>query len=94
MPSLHVGWNLLMGIALFRTIHHRFWQVLAIVMPLAMYLATILTANHFVLDGVIGSLVALTGLTIAMRISAPVSRRDVVERPMLRARRPEMKEAA
>ena len=76
MPSLHVGWNLLMGIALFRTIHHRFWQVLAVVMPLAMYLATILTANHFVLDGVVGSLVALIGLTIAMRISAPVPRRD------------------
>jgi hypothetical protein len=76
MPSLHVGWNLLMGIALFRTIHHRFWQLLAVIMPLAMYLATILTANHFILDGVIGSLVALIGLTIAMRISAPVSRRD------------------
>lgn len=71
MPSLHVGWNLLMGIAIFRTTQFRFWRTFALVMPLAMYLATILTANHFILDGIIGSLVALTGLAIAMRISSP-----------------------
>jgi hypothetical protein len=74
MPSLHVGWNLLMGIAIFRTTHHRFWRTFAVVMPLAMYAATILTANHFVLDGVAGSLVALTGLGIAHRVSTPAAR--------------------
>jgi hypothetical protein len=70
MPSLHVGWNLLMGIAIFQTTRHLFWKVFAVVMPLAMYLATILTANHFVLDGVVGALVALTGLVIARQIHA------------------------
>jgi PAP2 superfamily len=71
MPSLHVGWNLLMGIAIFTTTRNRFWRAFAIAMPLAMYLATILTANHYILDGIVGSLVALTGLAIAWRISAP-----------------------
>lgn len=78
MPSLHVGWNLLMGIAIFRTTQLRFWRTFAVVMPLAMYLATILTANHFILDGIIGSLVALTGLAIAMRISSPSSQGTAV----------------
>ena len=71
MPSLHVGWNLLMGIAIFSTVRNRFWRAFAIAMPLAMYLATILTANHYILDGIVGSLVALIGLAVALRISAP-----------------------
>lgn len=65
MPSLHVGWNLLMGIAIFRTTRLVYWRAFAILMPVAMYIATILTANHFVLDGIVGSLVALVGLAAA-----------------------------
>ncbi len=65
MPSLHVGWNVLMGIAIYTTTTNRLWRAFAVVMPLAMYAATILTANHFVLDGVVGSTVALAGLAIA-----------------------------
>jgi len=65
MPSLHVGWNLLMGIAIFSTSRNHSWRAFAVLMPLAMYLSTILTANHFVLDGVVGSMVALVGLAIA-----------------------------
>jgi hypothetical protein len=78
MPSLHVGWNLLMGIAIFTTTRTRFWRTFALAMPLAMYVATILTANHYIMDGIIGSVVALTGLAIAFRISGPAQtgRRD------------------
>lgn len=71
MPSLHVGWNLLMGVAIFTLTTNRFWKVFAVVMPLVMYAATILTANHYILDGIVGSLVALIGLAVALRISAP-----------------------
>ena len=71
MPSLHVGWNLLMGIAIFTSTRNRFGRAFAVVMPLAMYLATILTANHYIMDGIVGSLVALIGLAVALRISAP-----------------------
>jgi membrane-associated phospholipid phosphatase len=39
-----------------------------------MFLATIATANHYFLDGLVGSVVALTGLAIAWRISRPQSR--------------------
>ena len=71
MPSLHVGWNLLMGIAIFTLTVKWYWKVFAVAMPLLMYLATILTANHYILDGVAGSAVALIGLAIARRISSP-----------------------
>ena len=81
MPSLHVGWNLLMGIAIFTSTRHRFWRAFAIVMPLAMYLATILTANHYILDGIVGSLVALTGLAISWRISGPAADTAATPRP-------------
>ncbi|HEV2072434.1 MAG TPA: phosphatase PAP2 family protein [Thermomicrobiales bacterium] len=77
MPSLHVGWNLLMGIAIFRTTRHPLWRTFAIVMPLAMYIATVLTANHFLLDGVVGSVIAINGLALASRISALKRERDV-----------------
>ncbi|HWV23241.1 MAG TPA: phosphatase PAP2 family protein [Thermomicrobiales bacterium] len=93
MPSLHVGWNLLMGIAIFRTTGNRIWRTFAVLMPLAMYLATILTANHFFLDGIIGSIVAITGLAIAMRISGPTLR-PTTSAPVLIETRREHLEAA
>jgi len=71
MPSLHVGWNLLMGIAIFHGAAHRSWKVFAVVMPLLMYAATIVTANHYILDGVAGSVVALAGLAVARKLSSP-----------------------
>jgi hypothetical protein len=71
MPSLHVGWNMLMGVAIFTLTTNRLWKVFAVVMPLCMYCATILTANHYILDGIVGSIVALAGLAIAWRISGP-----------------------
>lgn len=71
MPSLHVGWNLLMGIAIVSFASNRLWKVFGVLMPLAMYLATIVTANHYFLDGVVGSTLALVGLAIAWKISRP-----------------------
>ena len=71
MPSLHVGWNLLMGIAIVRHAGSRWAKLFGVLMPLVMYLATVLTANHYLLDGIVGSVVALAGLAIAMVISRP-----------------------
>ncbi len=71
MPSLHVGWNLLMGIAVVSFASNRFWKVFGVLMPIAMYAATILTGNHYFLDGIVGSALALTGLALAWKISGP-----------------------
>jgi membrane-associated phospholipid phosphatase len=71
MPSLHVGWNLLMGIAIVSMTTNRFWKVFGVLMPLAMYLATILTANHYFVDGIVGSALALAGLAVAWKLFRP-----------------------
>jgi len=65
MPSLHVGWNLLMGIALARHAASPVAKAFGLLMPLAMWVATVLTANHYLLDGLVGSAVALIGLGVA-----------------------------
>lgn len=64
MPSLHVGWNLLAAVMWWRVGRGRTWAVAAWVMPLAMAWATVATANHWVLDVLVGATVALTGLAI------------------------------
>ena len=61
MPSLHFGWNLLVGLAWVRVGHHRAATVAGVVMPVAMAWAVGVTANHWVLDVVVGGLVAATG---------------------------------
>lgn len=64
MPSLHVGWNVLAAIAWWRATSVR-WRVAPVVMmPLMMAWATVATANHWVLDVLAGSGVALAGLAI------------------------------
>ncbi|MBA2277368.1 MAG: phosphatase PAP2 family protein [Chloroflexia bacterium] len=74
MPSLHVGWNLLMGIAIVTLAGHWAWKAFGVAMPLAMSAATLMTANHYLIDGLAGSLIALIGLAAARRMSGPGSK--------------------
>jgi membrane-associated phospholipid phosphatase len=66
VPSLHVGWNLLMGIAIVRHTSNRWAKAFGWSMPVVMWLATVVTANHYLIDGIAGSIVALTGLALAV----------------------------
>jgi membrane-associated phospholipid phosphatase len=65
MPSLHFGWNLLVGIVLFATTRSLLLRSFAVVMPVAMALSVVATANHWVLDVVVGGTVVLAGLLLA-----------------------------
>ena len=65
IPSLHVGWNLLVGIALYRASSRKLLRLLAVLSPLLMAIAVVVTANHYVIDGIIGSGLALLGLAVA-----------------------------
>lgn len=67
MPSLHAGWNLLAGVVLFGATRRRLVRALAIAGPIAMAIAVVLTANHYVLDVIVGDTVALTGLALSLR---------------------------
>jgi membrane-associated phospholipid phosphatase len=65
VPSLHFGWNLLIGIALWR--NSRLWptRVFAVTLPILMVFAIVLTGNHYIVDAIAGAAVALLGLLIA-----------------------------
>lgn len=65
VPSLHVGWNLVMGIALVRESSVRAVRAFGVVMPGVMAAAVVLTANHFFTDVLLG--VAL--VTVCLRVS-------------------------
>lgn len=68
MPSLHFGWNLLIGIALFTYGRSRIVKSMGILSPIAMGSAVVLTGNHFILDAAAGGGLALFGLYIAWHI--------------------------
>jgi membrane-associated phospholipid phosphatase len=73
-PSLHFGWNLLVGIVLWGTTTRLLVRTFAVAGPLAMSAAVVVTANHFVLDVAGGLLLVLAALPVA-RLLAPGSSR-------------------
>jgi hypothetical protein len=85
-PSLHVGWNLAVGIVLFMTTTHVVVRAFAVASPLAMTFAVVATANHFVVDVTGGAAVVLVGLAGALiiekRSSAPAATLEHDGRPV------------
>lgn len=62
MPSVHVGWAVIVAIAVI-TVSRRRWRWLAAAYPVLTLLVVVVTANHFWLDGIAaGILVALVML--------------------------------
>jgi hypothetical protein len=89
VPSLHVGWNLLVGIVVFRATANRFVRFVAVLSPVAMFAAVVLTANHYLVDGLVGMAVALVGLAVSARLAsmpAPSATRRRVRRRTAAAR--------
>ncbi|TCN27052.1 PAP2 superfamily protein [Kribbella orskensis] len=65
VPSLHFGWNLLAGIAWANLAGHWTARLFGWLMPPAMLAAIVLTANHYLLDGIAGGVIALLALLVA-----------------------------
>ena len=70
MPSLHVGWNLLLGLALVAAAGGGLLVLIGRITPWLMAVATVVTANHFVLDVVVGAAFGLVGWTVAGYLEA------------------------
>jgi hypothetical protein len=67
MPSLHVGWAVLLAVGVWRAWPgNRLVQTLAIVHPLTQWASTMITGNHFWLDGLGGLVAAALGLAFAV----------------------------
>jgi hypothetical protein len=54
MPSLHVGWALLVAIAVIRVSSSR-WRWLALIHPAVTVSVVVITANHYWLDGIVAA---------------------------------------
>ena len=78
MPSLHFGWVLLLGIALVTLTRHRVTRIAGVVLPLLMFASIVLTANHYLVDGLVGGAVILFGLGVAVRLERRTGSRDRV----------------
>ncbi len=65
LPSLHVGWNLLIAIGLFYATRNPTLRIIAILLPPTMLLATVITGNHFFIDGIAGGTLAVLAFLLA-----------------------------
>jgi membrane-associated phospholipid phosphatase len=65
VPSLHFGWDLLIGIALVREARWLPARIFGAIVPVLMACAIVLTANHYIFDVFAGGVVALTGLGLS-----------------------------
>lgn len=73
MPSLHAGWDLLVGLAIVSATSLLAVKVIGYLLPVLMTLSVVVTANHFVLDVVAGLALALLGHALA---AWPARRRE------------------
>lgn len=75
MPSLHVGWSLLAGIAM--VAYGRAWwlRAVGIFLPVVMAFVVMMTGNHYLLDTLAGAAVTLIAVTLSGLWSAWVTAR-------------------
>ena len=66
MPSLHMCWALLVGIAIIRIAKTWWLKAVGILLPLLMFVTIVATANHFILDAIVGATIA--GLSFALAL--------------------------
>ena len=66
MPSLHFGWSFLLGVGIWLALRDGRGLALGVALTALMGLAIVLTANHYILDGVAGFAVAAAGLLVAL----------------------------
>lgn len=79
MPSFHAGWNLLLGIVVLGATRNPLLRVLAILGPAAMIVAVVVTANHFVIDVIVGVAIAIASLLLADLLRQRRSARHIME---------------
>lgn len=64
MPSMHVGWSLLLAVIAIRVVKRRLLRLLLALHPLLMTVAVTATGNHFFVDALAGVSVALLGYAL------------------------------
>ena len=62
MPSMHVGWSLLVGLVGFRAASNRALRCLFVLHPLVMAVTVTATGNHYFVDSIAGAAAALAAV--------------------------------
>jgi hypothetical protein len=70
MPSMHVGWSLLIGLIGFRVARRPAVRALFLLHPVIMAITVTATGNHYFLDSIVGILVALSAVAL-LRLPRP-----------------------
>jgi membrane-associated phospholipid phosphatase len=84
MPSLHAGWDLLIGISIATAAGTAIVRAMGWLLPLLMALAVVATANHYLVDVFAGIALAMVGYACALVLER---RRARVSRPAAPRRR-------
>jgi hypothetical protein len=85
MPSMHVGWSLWAGLALFWLARRRWVRWLGIAYPVVTLVVIMATANHFILDAVGGAAALALGFGAQRAISGEPAVDQSVTQPPLTA---------
>jgi MFS superfamily sulfate permease-like transporter len=82
MPSVHVGWALIVAIAVI-TVSRSRWRWLAAAYPVLTLLVVVVTANHFWLDGIAAGLLVVL-VMVMQRIARGLRSGKASEGPQVR----------
>lgn len=74
MPSMHVAWNFVASLCLFSALRVTPARLLAVVPPVLMGIAVIVTGNHYVMDVVVGYLLGGVAVMVGMMYSEQLRR--------------------
>jgi membrane-associated phospholipid phosphatase len=68
MPSMHVAWSVIVGQLLMRIFPERLWvRIAGWLHPVVMATAVVVTANHYLLDIIVGLLVLLVAILVGSK---------------------------
>lgn len=65
-PSMHFGWNMLVGLAVWLATSNWLIRGFAVLMPFGMFTDIVLTANHYIVDPIAAIPVVAVGLAITL----------------------------
>jgi len=65
VPSLHFGWAMLAGMAIWENSKNPAFRAFAVLMPAVMFWSIVVTGNHFIFDMLVGAAVVLVALFIS-----------------------------
>ncbi|PZC42118.1 MAG: PAP2 superfamily protein [Chloroflexi bacterium] len=68
VPSMHQGFALIMGVAMYRMFGGRKGAALMLALPALMFISIVATGNHWFIDALLGLLVAAIGMKLAFLV--------------------------